>query len=74
MRRLSPIVGRPLVDRTALTGAFDLELQWSPDQTADAAGPSIFTAIEEQLGFKLNAERAPVEVLVVDRLERPTPD
>jgi uncharacterized protein (TIGR03435 family) len=74
MRRLSPTLGRPLVDRTGLSGAFDLELKWSPDQTADTVGPSIFTAIQEQLGLKLESQRAPIEVLVIDRLERPTPD
>jgi uncharacterized protein (TIGR03435 family) len=74
MRRLSPTVGRPLVDHTSLTGAFDLELQWSPDRADVAAGPSVFTALEEQLGLKLDARRAPVEVFVIDRLERPAPD
>jgi uncharacterized protein (TIGR03435 family) len=73
MRRLSPTLGRPVVDRTGLSGPFDLELQWSPDQ-ADSAGPSIFTAIQEQLGLKLESQRAPIEVMVIDRLERPTPD
>jgi uncharacterized protein (TIGR03435 family) len=74
MRRLSPTLGRPVVDRTGLSGPFDLELTWSPDQTADTAGPSIFTAIQEQLGLKLESQRAPIEVMVIDRLERPTPD
>ena len=74
MRRLSAPLGRPVVDRTGLSGSFDLELQWSPDQTADTPGPSLFTAIQEQLGLKLESQRAPVEVLVIDRLERPTPD
>ena len=74
MRRLSAPLGRAVVDRTGLSGAFDLELQWSPDQAADATGPSIFTAIQEQLGLKLEPQRAPVEVLVIDRIERPTPD
>ena len=74
MRRLSAPLGRAVVDRTGLSGSFDLELQWSPDQTADAAGPSLFTAIQEQLGLKLESQRAPVEVLVIDRIERLTPD
>jgi uncharacterized protein (TIGR03435 family) len=74
MRRLSPTLGRPVVDRTGLSGPFDLELTWSSDQTADTAGPSIFTAIQEQLGLKLESQRAPIEVMVIDRLERPTPD
>jgi uncharacterized protein (TIGR03435 family) len=74
MRRLSAPLGRSVVDRTELSGSFDLELQWSPDQAADTAGPSLFTAMQEQLGLKLDSQRAPVEVLVIDRLERPTPD
>jgi uncharacterized protein (TIGR03435 family) len=74
MRRLSPPLGRPVVDRTGLSGAFDLELQWSPEQTADTSGPSLFTAVQEQLGLKLESQRAPVEVLVIDKLEKPTPD
>jgi uncharacterized protein (TIGR03435 family) len=73
MRRLSPTLGRPVVDRTGLSGPFDLELKWSPEQ-ADTAGPSIFTAIQEQLGLKLESQRAPIEVMVIDRLERPAPD
>ena len=74
MRRLSAPLGRAVVDRTGLSGSFDLELQWSPDQTADTAGPSLFTAIQEQLGLKLESQRAPIEVLVIDRVERLTPD
>jgi len=74
MRRLSAPLGRPVVDRTGLSGSFDLELQWSPDQTADTPGPSLFTAIQEHLGLRLESQRAPVEVLVIDRLERLTPD
>ena len=74
MRRLSPPLGRAVIDRTGLSGSFDLELQWAPEQTADASGPSIFTAIQEQLGLKLESQRAPVEVLVIDSVERPSPD
>ena len=74
LRRLSPPLGRPVVDRTGLTGEFDLELQWAPEQTADAAGPSLFTAIQEQLGLKLESQRAHLEMLVIDSIGRPTPD
>jgi uncharacterized protein (TIGR03435 family) len=74
MRRLSASLGRAVVDRTGLSGSFDLELQWSPDQTADTPGPSLFTAIQEQLGLKLESQRAPVEVLVIDSISQPTPD
>ena len=82
---------RPIVDRTGLSGSFDIELKWTPDpaqsrddsQAARAAAAvaatpgdqiSIFTALQEQLGLKLQPARAPLEVLVIDRLERPTPD
>jgi uncharacterized protein (TIGR03435 family) len=62
-----------VVDRTGLTGRFDIELEWSPDQTATDK-PSIFAAVQEQLGLKLEADRAPVTVVVIDHIERPTED
>jgi uncharacterized protein (TIGR03435 family) len=69
---LAPFVGRFVVDQTGLTGRFDVDLTWTPDEAvADGAGPSIFTAIQEQLGLKLVSEKAPVEVLVVDHVEEP---
>jgi uncharacterized protein (TIGR03435 family) len=73
-QRLSPIVGRVVVDRTGLTGKFDFDLKWAQDSSADAAGPSIFTALQEQLGLKLESARGPVDVLVIDHIERPSPD
>lgn len=74
---ISLIVGRPVVDRTGLAGNYDLELRFSGDQipgaaSTDPAAPSIFTALQEQLGLKLDAEREVVEVLVIDRIDRPT--
>ena len=71
---LSPVVGRVVLDRTGLTGKFDFQLKWAQDPTADTTGPSIFTALQEQLGLKLESTRGPVEVLVIDRVERPSPD
>ena len=82
----STVLDRPVVDRTALAGRFDFTLHWTPDESqfrgvgGRAAGPStdpnappgLFTAIQEQLGLRLDNTRAPVEVLVVDRVERPT--
>jgi uncharacterized protein (TIGR03435 family) len=62
-----------VVDRTRLEGRFDIDLEWSPDQTATDK-PSIFAAIQEQLGLKLEADRGPVSVVVVDHVERPTED
>jgi uncharacterized protein (TIGR03435 family) len=64
---------RIVVDHTGLTGGFDIDLEWSPDQTASDK-PSIFTAVQEQLGLKLESTKGPVEVLVIDHVERPTPD
>jgi len=66
-------VERPVVDRTNLRGLFDIDLAWASNPT-DTSKPSIFTALQEQLGLKLVSARGPVEVLVVDRAERPTPD
>lgn len=81
-RVLSRIGGieREVENRTGLDGRFDFTLEWTPQPPpgADAAatvpetGPSIFTALREQLGLRLDAQRGPVRVLVIDRLERPT--
>jgi uncharacterized protein (TIGR03435 family) len=60
-------VHRKVVDRTGLTGAYDFTLTWTPDQSA----PSIFTAVQEQLGLKLEASKGPVDVIVVDQVEKP---
>lgn len=75
-RFLTAQTQRVVIDRTGLEGAWDFELTFtSPDVTAVSAdAPSLFTALQEQLGLKLDATRGPVEVLVVDRVERPTPD
>jgi uncharacterized protein (TIGR03435 family) len=81
---LTGIVGRTVVDRTGLTGAFDVTLRFTRDTAAAGdsnalrgiAGdaPSIFSALSEQLGLKLESARGPVEFLVIDRIEQPTPD
>jgi len=77
-------VDRLVIDRTGLTGAYDFDLEYAPDTAArggapapDAATavtdrPSLFTALEEQLGLKLQAQRAPIEVMVIDRVTQPT--
>lgn len=77
-------VGRPVLDRTGLTKHFNIELEFVPDiaargpngtpipETAAGDGPSIFTALQEQLGLKLDATRAPVDVLVIDKAAQPT--
>jgi len=77
---LSGILNRKVLDRTGLPGAFDVDLKWTPDistpsvkQEAAAPsasdGPSIFTAIEEQLGLKLESGKAPIDVLVIDHID-----
>jgi uncharacterized protein (TIGR03435 family) len=79
-------VRRPVFDRTGLTGKFDLHIESAPalpGPNADASlvpnpqadsGPSVFTALQEQLGLKLESTKGPVDVLVIDHAERPTPD
>ena len=74
VRDLYDWTGRPVVDRTGLTGRFDFTLNWAPEGSTDAAAASIFTALQEQLGLKLEATTGPIDVLVVDAVERPLPD
>jgi len=68
---LADIVGRPVADRTEIAGVYDVKLQWAPDDRPDAAGPSLFTALQEQAGLRLEARKVPVAILVVDRAEKP---
>jgi uncharacterized protein (TIGR03435 family) len=72
MIALSNTVERVVLDRTGLKGSFDVDLEWASDPASDK--PSIFTAVQEQLGLKLEFERNPVDVLVIDHVERPTED
>lgn len=71
---------REVVDRTGISGTFDFELRYAPDSVrATAVDPSqllpdVFTALQEQLGLKLESARGPVQYLVIERIERPTPD
>jgi uncharacterized protein (TIGR03435 family) len=79
---LQSYAGRPLFDKTGLTGMFDVKLEFfmeasggnpTPQPTApDPPGPIFATAIEEQLGLKLESARGPVEVLVIDSVQRPS--
>ncbi len=77
-KMLSSMVDRPVVDRTGLSGTLDLDLTYDsekfPPQRRDPTKPDIFTAIKEQLGLELRSGVAPIEVTVVDRVERPTPN
>jgi len=70
-------LGRNVIDRTGLNAAYDFTLQWTPNSVASAgpvptdAPPSIFTAVQEQLGLKLESAKAPVPVLVIDHIDKP---
>jgi len=89
-RTLSNTVRRFIVNKTGLTGNYDVDLTFTPEQLAqgggaagpggpqgpaiDPNGPSVYTALQEQLGLKLDAQRGPVETLVIDHVELPTED
>lgn len=66
--------GRVVIDRSGLAGGYEFTLTYSPQPTPDDDRPSLFTALEEQLGLKLIPEHAPLPTLVIDYIERPTPD
>ncbi len=86
---LSGNLNMPVVDKTGVTGLYDIDLKWTPDPARPEFGdvrnpadlpapdpnrPEIFTAIKEQLGLELKAEKGPVDVIVIDHVERPTPN
>lgn len=72
--------GRTVVDKTNLPGLYDWKLHWTPwhdpsgEAPLDSSGPSLFTALQEQLGLKLEPTKAQVEVVVIDHIERPSPN
>jgi bla regulator protein blaR1 len=91
--QLSYALGRPVIDKTSLSGEFDFTLEWTPEPGEDGGpttaglppgsteqpastpdGPSIFTAITEQLGLRLKSARGPVDVIVIDDVQMPTPN
>src|SRR5580765_4723089 len=83
---LSRLLGRTVVDKTELKGKFDISMEWTPDEfqlmqlppnlpkppSADSSGPSIFTALQEQLGLRLESQKGPVEIFVIDHAEKPS--
>jgi uncharacterized protein (TIGR03435 family) len=70
---LGPAVNRTIVDKTMLDGRYDIDLTWTPELSATAPDAvSVFTALQEQLGLKLESAQGPVDVLVIDHVERPT--
>jgi uncharacterized protein (TIGR03435 family) len=80
-RQLAQVLGRVVVNQTGLTGRYDLKLRWTPDDDPQPllngdpdpnAPPGLFTAIQEQLGLKLDSGKGPVPVLVIDHIERPS--
>jgi uncharacterized protein (TIGR03435 family) len=88
-RSLSPMVGRIVIDKTGLKGRYDFQMTYAPEGRGFGPGPgpggaepppvdpntpSLFTALQEQLGLKLESERGPVDVVVIDRIEQPTED
>jgi uncharacterized protein (TIGR03435 family) len=62
-------LGAPVINSTGLPGVFDFTVDWAPDNV-QSDGPSIFSALQDQLGLKLIASKSRVEVLVIDRVER----
>jgi uncharacterized protein (TIGR03435 family) len=74
--------GRPIIDKTNLTATYDFTLKFAPvantattgsrEPAAEPTGPSIFTAIQEQLGLKLESSKAPMEVLVINSAQHPS--
>lgn len=79
-----PDLGNRLVlDQTGLTGLYDWTLKWAPvnaepgepeASAGDPSEPALFTALQEQLGLKLESQKAPVDVVVIDRIEKPSPN
>jgi uncharacterized protein (TIGR03435 family) len=71
---LSDLLDRNVLDKTGLSGNYEFDLKWTPDdqQSALDAGPTLFTAIEEQLGLKLVPAKGPVDTIVIDHVERPS--
>lgn len=65
-------LGRIVLDKTGLHGVYDWTLEWDPDVTADSTLPTLFTALQEQLGLRLEAQRGPMETLVIDSVGRPS--
>jgi uncharacterized protein (TIGR03435 family) len=89
LSRQTELGGRGVLDQTGLKGAYDFTLQWTPENPGPAVnaaqgpssepqpdpnGPSLFTALEEQLGLRLESQTGPVDVLVIDHVEEPSPN
>jgi uncharacterized protein (TIGR03435 family) len=77
------VLDRPVLDKTGLSGKYDFDLEWTPDETQFGGQgppgapeiplkPDLFAALQQQLGLRLEAAKGPVEVLVIERVERPS--
>ena len=69
---LSNKLNHPVIDKTGLPDKYDWTLVWDPDPNPESTEPSIFTAVQEQLGLKLDAQKGPVQMLVIDSVARPS--
>ncbi|HEY4088719.1 MAG TPA: TIGR03435 family protein [Bryobacteraceae bacterium] len=72
--QLSNSAGRPVLDKTGLNGVFALQLQFNPSTTTESDLPSLPTALQDQLGLRLEPQNAPIETIVIDSAERATPN
>jgi uncharacterized protein (TIGR03435 family) len=70
--QFSALTSQPVVDRTGLAGEYDFQLTYVPDGSSDTSAPELLTAIQEQLGLKLEPAKVPIEILVVDHVEKPS--
>jgi uncharacterized protein (TIGR03435 family) len=76
------ILDRPVVDKTGLSGRYDFDLEWTPDESQfsgqlpagapDTPKPGLFAAVQQQMGLRIEATRGPLETLVIDRLDKPS--
>jgi uncharacterized protein (TIGR03435 family) len=69
---VSARMGRSVIDKTGLTGAYEFNMEYGPDEATDANRPPFQTALQEQLGLKLETVKAPVKTLMIDKVEKPT--
>jgi uncharacterized protein (TIGR03435 family) len=80
---LTRILGAPVIDKTGISGEYTFQLEWAPEGSQPMAvpvttsaetptGPSLFTVLQQDLGLKLEPTKAPIEVLIIDRAEKPT--
>jgi uncharacterized protein (TIGR03435 family) len=67
---LTLFVKQPVVDKTGITGDYEIDLKFAASETTDSSFPSVFTAVQEQIGLKLEPQKVPVEMLVIDHLEK----